>query len=245
MKIIFQITAIVILAYFQVFSQTSESNEKATSKITTSNYKFGSIEINLKQIKGRNSYSCSAWLEISKDRKVLHKREYTDIEALGGSSGLFVPSDQPSDKYFMINKLGDYDGRSLLIDKEGNLLDIPGGLYLIANDKRYLFIEHDQDCCGSIRVFDLQLGKIVFCDRKNEHSISDYGDYETINFYKKGNDVFVIFSYDNEITKNYRYDYEKNTLVEDTLTPINLSEKINLGSQIEKAEDCTCREKKK
>jgi hypothetical protein len=242
---LFAFIVITISICNQIAAAPIEHDKSDSSTTTKSHYKFGNVEIILEQNKGKYPTYCNAWLKIEKNGKILHKRKYIKIEPLGGGYGLFVPSKQPSQKYFLVNKNGDYNGRSLLIDQDGNLIDLPGGLYFITDDNRYLFIEHEEDCCNELRVFDLELGKVVFSVSPEKSDNSDVGDYESITYYKKNKNVYVIFSYDGDTSnKIFKYNYETNTLVRDKIIKPISNEIINLYSPLEVVDDCSCLPKK-
>ncbi len=245
MKIYLFSIILVFLTFPHIDSYSHGKQNKKPAKSTESKYKFGDVEIFLKQIKGEYPTYCSASIEIKKDGKVLQERKYRNIEPLGGAYGLFVPFEQPSKKYFMVIKHGDYDGRNLLIDKKGGLIDLPGGLFFMTKNKRYLFVEHEQDCCGSLLVFDLEQEKIIFSDRENENAVSNYGDFESIEYLEQNKNVYVIFNYSDVKSEVYKYDFEKNDLVIANKININLRNTVNLYSQVEITEDCSCEQKKK
>ena len=236
MKNNFFITVFILLAYSQIIAQNNVRQLADSTIIYEATYKFGNVKISLKQTENYKKHIYNAWVYIKKDGQIINKRKYLDIEALGGAYGLLVPSVQPSDKYFLILKQGDYDGRSLLIDKNGNLIDLPGGLYFITKDKRYLFVEHSEDCCDPFCVFDLKRGKVVFKDRVKEFDKSPYGDYEEIYYYQRDKDVYVIFNDDDNDKKIYKYDFIKNILVKDKMININETDIFDLYSRFEETE---------
>jgi hypothetical protein len=55
----------------------------------------------------------------SKGGQLLKRFYYRDINPGGSSFGLFLPKQQPSSDDFVAVKEGDYDGRLLLVDKDG------------------------------------------------------------------------------------------------------------------------------
>jgi hypothetical protein len=229
---------VILLMFFPpagIFS--FENNVRDSAKTTISNYHFGNIEIKIKQVFGGE---CSALLEITKEGRTLHKKEYNNIEGLGRSFGLYVPDKQPDNKYFIINKHGDYDGRTLLIDRNGNLTDLPGGYYYITKDKHYLFIEHEIDGFGSITVFDLQLGKVIYGDIPDEAFNMVYGAPESIKYSQKNNDVYVIFGYADDADKIYKYDFKINHLVLYKKIKISLRDKFDPYPNPESVKNCTC-----
>lgn len=144
----------------------SNSNE---SVISECRYYHGDIIIKVRQSKNlKNEFKvsdnplwCSASIEIIKNNDLLKKLSYENILPVGYYYGVFVPKVQPISKYFILVKHGDYNGRLLLINKQGKVTDLPGGLYFISKDNRYLFSKYTSDYSYFL-IFDLQLDKVVY-----------------------------------------------------------------------------------
>jgi hypothetical protein len=144
------------------FNEKDYDNNKY--EISKNLYKHGDILVDVVQVKSNagftNSIShCKAWLNIKREEDII-KKMFFDIAPVGFSFGIMVPKKQPSKKYIALLKLGDYDGRLLIIDKQGVEINMRGGFYFIFND-RYLFSQYASDL-GALTVFDLQLGSIIY-----------------------------------------------------------------------------------
>jgi hypothetical protein len=48
-------------------------------------------------------------------------RYFDALNPVGSAYGLFVPREQPSNEFFVVLKVGDYDGRTLLIRRNGRI----------------------------------------------------------------------------------------------------------------------------
>jgi len=138
----------------------------AKYQVTQSSHALGDVTIRVVHAKKRKpdgsapSY-CRAWVEVSKDKKLLRRIHYSDFEPVGFSYGVFVPSKQPSADYFVLVKEGDYDGHLLLVDREGKVTDLLGGFYFLTTDKRFLVSEYSSDSSG-LAVFDMQAHRLLF-----------------------------------------------------------------------------------
>jgi len=128
-------------------------------RVSTKEYPFGEVTVrvvNVKKIGDEASsvpHFCGAWVEVVKGSHLLKRFSYPDIEPVGFSFGAFVPRHQ-LDNYFAVVKEGDYDGRLLLVDHGGKVVDLPGGFYFATRDKRFLVSEYSSDAPG-FTVFDL------------------------------------------------------------------------------------------
>src|SRR6185369_10996241 len=127
-------------------------------------YSHGNVKISSIQVSNRgqisagqpNDWSCRAWLTIENNGKALGRYYFDSIEALGMNPyGLVVPHKQPSSKYFIVEKLGDYQSRLFLIGREGKVTEIHGGDYFLAKKSRYLFVQNYEAEDGVTEVFDL------------------------------------------------------------------------------------------
>ncbi|MGA3082659.1 MAG: hypothetical protein ABSD44_15015 [Terracidiphilus sp.] len=117
---------------------------------------------------------CRAWLEVRAGGRVLRQAYFDDIEPVGGYFGIVVPEHQPLKDYFVVLKQGDYDGRLLLVGKDGSLTNIPGGGFFLTPDKQYLIGAHDSDY-ASLFVFDISSRQLVIDGEKEK--LTGVGDW--------------------------------------------------------------------
>jgi len=156
-------------------SQTSTFDETkypaSHFKVTQRNFPFGDLSIKVAQTKVRNTSEgsnpsyCRAWVEVSRAGNTLKQLYYPDFEPVGSSYGIFVPKKQPFENYFVLLKLGDYDGRLLIVNKDGTVRDLDGGFYFVTRDRRYLISEWSSDDVNLL-VFDSTLDRVVLNTRK-------------------------------------------------------------------------------
>lgn len=90
------------------------------------------------------------------NQRLLSRRTFGASETLsvGGHSGLFMPQHQPLPSAFLITKHGGYDGRTLLINKEGKIIDLPGGSYAYEPKSKRFFSKHESDLPPLITVIE-------------------------------------------------------------------------------------------
>jgi len=132
--------------------------------VTKNDYAFGDLKVRVIDVKNLGykdiPHYCSAWVEVLKGEQPIKQVHYADIEPVGFSFGAFVPQQQTVPDYFFVVKEGDYDGRLLLINKDGGVVDLPGGFYFVTGDKRFLISEYASDSSG-LTVFDLVNHSII------------------------------------------------------------------------------------
>jgi hypothetical protein len=151
-------------------------------QVTKSDYAFGELTVRVIDVKNSSdvrstlpSY-CSAWVEVLKGPQLIKRLYYGDIEPVGFSFGAFFPKQQP-DNYVAIVKVGDYDGRLLLVSRAGEVVDIPGGLYFMTADRRYVISEYaSDDSEPAFNVFDLVTGRIILQPKDTPEIGSWYHD---------------------------------------------------------------------
>jgi hypothetical protein len=211
---------------FEPFNRTDYPSE--IYQITSDSVKFKNYIIDIRQVKSilsRNQFYCRAWLTISNKNKFIFRRFFKSIEPVGACYGLFIPLEQPRKDYFILTKLGDYDGRIIIIDSSGNITEKIGGEFYVSADKRYLFSGYHSDQSG-LTVFDLNKGQCIFSD-----TITPYLDewYYKDNKYISRIDLFI-----NQISAyNYYYfDLVTNKLIylkqdKDYLKPENRLQSYN------------------
>lgn len=159
------IQQIVLAAPQKPFTPTDFPD--SVSKIylhTMLNGKVGIEAIQLKRLneKHDNPRYGRAWVSMTKDGKRTQCNYFADINPLGGAYGLFFPNQNMPANYRCIVKLGDYDGRLMLINDQGKYWNLPGGSFFLSKDKQYLFSTHECDAPSGIAVFDLKSGTPIF-----------------------------------------------------------------------------------
>src|SRR6266853_422107 len=133
--------------------------------VTQANFPHGDVTVRVIQARkrtpgGTSPFTCRAWLETRKGDRRLQRIYYDDIEAVGFSYGIFVPKHQPLTEYFIAIKEGDYDGRLLLVAKDGSVANLPGGFYFETPDRRFLIGEHATDG-NSVLVVDIAGRQVI------------------------------------------------------------------------------------
>jgi hypothetical protein len=167
-------------------------------QITYDTIRFSSFLIGIRQIRNKSGYepfTCRAWLTITDKDKLIYQRYFRDIDAVGDCHGIFIPLSQPRDDYFILSKLGDYDGRIFIIDIKGNVTEKIGGEFYISKDKQYLFSSYHSDLSG-FTVFDFKNGQTLFSDTITPR---------IIDWYYKDNKYFTSIELSNGQISNIDY----------------------------------------
>ncbi len=218
------------------------------SKSTLKNVEIKIIEIfNKKYFENKKLY-CRAWIIILKHDSVISKMYFDNMAADGGCSGLYWPKSQPAN-YFIVSKFGDYDGRTLLIDTNAVIHNIPGGRFFISRDSRFVFSVYDSDRNG-FAVFDMRLCKTAYLNDSLatpvaqwyfqggkyfsiDEEADDEADDESESFNPNGLMQFTIQT----------FDFAKRSLKQEKLPFENLKEesKIKLFPEIKNITDCQCK----
>jgi len=194
--------------------------------VSRRSYSHGEVTVQVIQAKAKEHIKepryCRAWFEIRKGPSLLKRLYYDDMEPVGFSYGIFVPREQPLSDYFVAVKEGDYDGRLLLVDKDGHVTNLPGGFYFLTADKRFLVGDYASDDEVMI-VVDVAKREVVIDGREVR------GIPEDLNWYRDSAGYF--FTAPDESSKEwpphekkgyvYRLDPERRTVLG---TPMNASQ---------------------
>jgi len=154
------------IAFGQNSKKFNASSYPAGSyKISRQDYPFGSFTVRIIQVKGLNDETtnpsyCRAWLQVRSGGRIVRQAYFNDIDPVGADYGIFLPEKQSIPNYFVALKEGDYDGRLLLLAKDGSLTDLPGGAFFLTPDRRYLVGSHDSDYQSPF-VIDLSNHRLV------------------------------------------------------------------------------------
>jgi len=148
---------------------------------------------------------CRAWLEVRDGGRVIRQAYFDDIDAIGWIYGIFLPEHQPLPDYFLAIKEGDYDGRLLLVGKDGSLTNLPGGDFFLTPDKQYLIGSHDSDSQYPF-VVDLARRRLVVDGEKEKWP-------EVDEWYMDKAGYFFVALADDGMPQGYDADSKPETLV--------------------------------
>jgi hypothetical protein len=168
-----------------------------------------------------NFFDCRGWLFLKKGEKVAHTIYYSNMNAVGGCSGVYIPAVQPRKDYFLVVKNGDYDGNIIIIDSTGNITkEKGGGSIQVSSDKRYMFADYDSDEPG-ITIYDFEKHKTLFTPDSPEVDSNLKGQFQIGAWYYQDNKYMARVYTDAEEGENpdtlhisvATYDFKKNMLI--------------------------------
>ncbi len=126
--------------------------------ISYKKYNLKDIDITLTQIKNYNSQDgCKSKLVISKGNNLIDSLIFTS-EAVGGYYGTSTP--KRIENHLVFTKHGDYDGRTIIVNDQGQVFNIIGGENFIDSDSKMLFTIYGSDLNG-FAVFNLKSDSII------------------------------------------------------------------------------------
>ena len=104
---------------------------------------------------------CSSWIELRRGRQLEQRLHFVQDEPSNPPYGLFIAPNQPVPDYLSVVKLGDLDGRLILIHKSGHVINLPGGAFFLDREQQWLYSQHFSDVSG-LTVFDLREGRVIW-----------------------------------------------------------------------------------
>jgi hypothetical protein len=126
--------------------------KEQNSAVSRQIYELGNIQVELTQIKsdGKNFY-CKSKLVTSRDQVLMDSISFIP-EPVGGFYGISKPNRFAN--HLVFTKFGDYDGRTILVNDKGRILNIIGGENYVDSASKLLFTIYDSDVSG-FAVFNL------------------------------------------------------------------------------------------
>jgi hypothetical protein len=178
--------------------QTNQlDNSKQNYKTTKVIKKLGEIQIVIIQHKNLSESAvdcyCNAEIMIYRNDILVDSLIYKNIEPVGSDYGLKV-YDEIFYDCLIISKFGDYEGETIIINKNGQIHKSIGGFISIDYEKGLLFSEFISDLTG-FSVFDIKNFKELI-------SITEIEE-RPIDFYKDGDRYF--FKAINDETENISF----------------------------------------
>jgi hypothetical protein len=210
--------------------------------VTQADYKANGLEIRLAQVRDRAQpgFLCRGWLRIRPAGGTPQWVYRGDIEAVGSSYGLFVPSTQPMPHFFLLVEHNGYSETLLLIDEKGKIREVPGGWYFVDFKRRLLFsLVNGEDPAVAFVVLDLDSGKTIF--QENERKATHWYRLDSNLLFTTGTDETPEVR-----TTGYIYDAAKKTVTPQPLTPEMWAriEPVPLDFDPRWYQDCTSEERR-
>lgn len=195
----------------------------------------GNLMVEVAQVKRldekhSNPRYCRAYVQVMSGKKTFTEY-FDDINGLGGASGLFVPKSTIPGGYHSVVKVGDYDGRLLLLRNDGAFWNLPGGSYFLSKNNQQLFSIHECDARTGLAVFDLDKGSILYQSNEKAKKVPPIID----KWYFDGTQYFFTVMNADGSTPNgdqqevFAYDNSTRKLVMKTLSAkqLNSAEKVS------------------
>lgn len=208
-----------------------EMNQEVSRKV----YSNKDIDISLEQTKsdGRDFY-CKAKLLTSKNNEAIDSLNFSP-EPVGGSYGISKP--RIIENHVVFTKHGDYDGRTIIVNEEGQLFNLIGGEYYYDEKNRFLFSNYESDLSG-FSVFDLNGDSLMFEIRDIEQT--------PISFHKAFGERYFFNAIDDDLQHTFweiEFDLGRIMQVDLDTNHIN-AENILTTWEVENV-NCECEEREK
>ena len=179
---------------------------------------------------------CRAWFRLKQFGKVTNQTYFDNIKSNITCVGIFIPEVQPRKDFFLASKLGDNDGRLIVINRLGEIKLLKGGQFYLSNDKQLVFSNHASEENG-LTVFDLNTQKVLF-EGKVSKPLADWHFQDSRFFATVSNDIIV----SNKINLMY-FDITTNKPVLQQVTSgyVRTDKKLKLFNNLSEAKDCKCK----
>lgn len=210
-----------------------ESQKKSVTCQKT--YNLNDFQITLIQTKGDGSeFYCKSKLLISKDNSVFDSLTFTP-EPLGGHYGISKPD--KIENHLVFTKHGDYDGRTIIINRSGEVFNVIGGKNFYDPKKGLMFTIYKSDLNG-FAVFDLKTDSLTF----EMQEIED----EPLSFHRDFDDRYFIscFNVDGDSTESefaiWEIEFELGRIMQVDLDTNQINQSNILNTWTKEEVNCEC-----
>ncbi|BDD08324.1 hypothetical protein FUAX_07560 [Fulvitalea axinellae] len=201
----------------------AKSTRKQTITIDTT--LFEDLKVILKQElspEGVSSFLCHSFLKVYKSGQLVDSLTFKNIEAVGKGLGMTSPIE--IDNHLVLTKHGSYDGRTIIINKEGRVFNFAGGENFYNKIDKTIISFYDSDLNG-LSVFDLKSDSLIISITNHEDSpVSVYRDAKNrifINCVNKESENNSIWEVELDMERIMQVDFDAKSLEEmDKLTII-------------------------
>jgi hypothetical protein len=143
-------------------------------------YHVGGASVLIRQERDLDQ-GCRAFIETRLGSTRVWSLDFGLVEPVGDPYGLFVPREQPVEGHLVVLKMGDYDGRLIVIAGDGTAKDLGGGPYFVDKGCHVLGSQYHSDAPG-FSLVDTLTGAILVEDK--ETSVAD--------FYRVGDRIIIL-----------------------------------------------------
>ncbi len=200
---------------------------------TEKEYNLESVKVLLSQEKSEGSgVTCSAKIDIFKNGKKVDSLKFSP-EAVGGDYG--ISNGVKLTDHLVFTKHGDYDGRTLIINNNGKLHNVAGGINYIDKEAQILFANYESDL-GGFSIFDLKGDSVIM-------EIDELGDSEIPTSFHKdfGNRYFMrCEKADTEATSFWEFEMDFERMMQVELEKGDLNKNNELTQLPSLNVDCVC-----
>jgi hypothetical protein len=127
-------------------------------------YHVGGASVLIRQERNLDQ-GCRAFIETRLGSTRVWSLDFGLIEPVGAPYGLSVPSEQPVKGHLVVLKMGDYDGRLIVIAGDGTVKEVGGGPYSVDKGCHVLVSQYDADQPG-FSLVDTLTGAILVEDEE-------------------------------------------------------------------------------
>ena len=213
-------------------ASTSEQVQQDQQISTTSKeYFLDNITIKLNQEKDVSDGNlCTATIITTKDKMTIDSVGFYS-EPVGGSYG--ISKGLKINGHFIFTKHGDYDGRTIIVNKNGKIHNIIGGLAYLDEASNLLISNYESDLAG-FSLFDL----------KQDSVLMEMEDFENAprSFHKDfGNRYFIAcYNQEDEGLNVWEIESDFETLMQVEIQIEELNESNELKNITQSNVECVC-----
>ena len=194
----------------------SQNIDFTNGNITTESITLKNITVSIVQKtppKDTYDFSCHSKIISRKDNKTIDSLIFKYMEAVGGSYGLTNPI--IINNHIILTKHGDYDGRTIVINENGQIFNIIGGENYIDEDAGLLFTIFESDLSG-YAVFDLKSDSLIMSvDETEDRTRSihkEYGNRYFMNCFNDETDQNIIWEFEFDLDRTMKVDLDSSDI---------------------------------
>jgi hypothetical protein len=180
-----KLVIIIMLFCSSVFSQKNEEWwSNLTKQYSNQDYNKSKVEFNYNNSRIRivqvvpqmdkpnlrSIFMCRAWCTITIGKNEVY-HDSSDIEPLGSVGGWIIDTGIINADFIILNKIGNYDSRSVILKQNGKIKEFPGGMYFWDEQTELLYLTYESDLPGVTVVNTKNLTQLY---QKIDHSEEMY-----------------------------------------------------------------------
>ncbi|MFZ4713255.1 MAG: hypothetical protein ACOYL6_06075 [Bacteriovoracaceae bacterium] len=219
-------TPYFIFIFFFLFVTTAFARHE---KVSYKEVPFKEFTVSLR-LENFDDGSLAAKVEVRKSHQIFSSLNFEKIKSTGGHAAVYMSRRQHLEDVFLIYKFGDFNSRTILVNSDGKLFDLPGGEVFHDESAHLLFFlrNYETEPYAEYAAYDVKKKMILFHykDSAKHHAFNDQLHYKVM----KAGKLYYALSTNKDKGGAVEFDLAKKKVVRSTYAEVSKLKLVPLSN---------------